>query len=118
MTDKIHDQAFKLLMEILQNHRRNGSPFDTNTNQLIQRYRDKLAECGLLSNVGGAEDVEDYLERGWYILYNFVRDQSDKSTQVQVSLDFRNQVEKNASVYLCARKNIKIPCSGCTLGQQ
>ncbi len=78
------------------------SNFDTNTNQLIQRYRDNLAECGLITNVGGAEDVRDYLERGWYILYNFIRDRDDKSTQVQLSLDFRNAIETNASVYLCA----------------
>lgn len=80
------------------------SRLDDNTNQLIQRYRDNLAETNQLFGYqgGGAESVEDYLERGLYITYNFNRDRDDKSTQVQVSLDFRDAIETNASVYLCA----------------
>ena len=82
------------------------NPLDPNqnfgVNQLVQRYHDNLSEAGLLLNVGGAETVQDYLNRGWYILYTFIRDQSDKSTQVQLSLDFRENVEINSSVYLCA----------------
>ena len=82
------------------------NPLDPNqnegVNQLVQRYHDNLSEAGLLLNVGGAETIQDYLNRGWYILYTFIRDQSDKSTQVQVSLDFRDAVEINSSVYVCA----------------
>lgn len=80
------------------------SRLDDNTNQLIQRYRDNLAETNQLYNYegGGAESVEDYLERGLYITYNFQRDRDDRSTQCQVSLDFRDAIETNASVYVCA----------------
>ena len=80
------------------------SKYDTTTNQLIQRYHDNLSEAGLIFNVGGAESIQDYMNRGLYILYNFVRDQNDRSTQVQVSVDFNlvDSMETNSSVYLCA----------------
>ena len=80
------------------------SKYDTSTNQLIQRYHDNLSEAGLIFNVGGAESIQDYMNRGLYILYNFIRDQNDRSTQVQVSVDFSmaEGMETNASVYLCA----------------
>jgi hypothetical protein len=80
------------------------SKYDGTTNQLIQRYHDNLSEAGLIFNVGGAESIQDYLNRGLYILYNFIRDQNDRSTQVQISVDFNSPVplETNASIYLCA----------------
>ena len=84
------------------------SKYDTSTNQLVQRYHDNLSEAGLIFNVGGAESIQDYMNRGLYILYNFIRDQNDRSTQVQVSVDFslldagNTELEANASVYLCA----------------
>ena len=76
-----------------------------NTNELIQRYHDNLAEVGLYNQTGGAESVVDFLERGLYVIYSFIRDQTDKSTQLQVSLDFSGAVEPNASVYVCAIYN-------------
>lgn len=85
-----------------------ASKYTTSTNQLVQRYHDNLSEAGLIFNVGGAESIQDYLNRGLYILYNFIRDQNDRSTQVQVSVDFslldagNTELEANASVYLCA----------------
>ena len=85
-----------------------ASKYTTTTNQLVQRYHDNLSESGLIFNVGGAESLQDYMNRGLYCLYNFVRDQNDRSTQVQVSVDFslldagNTELEANASVYLCA----------------
>jgi hypothetical protein len=76
-----------------------------NTNELIQRYHDNLAEVGLYNQTGGAETVVDFLERGLYVIYSFIRDQTDKSTQLQVSLDFSGAVEPNASVYVGAIYN-------------
>lgn len=76
-----------------------------NTNELIQRYHDNLAEVGLYNQTGGAESVVDFLERGLYVIYSFIRDQNDKSTQLQVSLDFSGAVEPNASVYVGAIYN-------------
>jgi hypothetical protein len=78
------------------------SSFGLNNNQLIQRYRDNMYENTLLSSEGGCESIGDFLERGLYIIYNFIKDKDDRSTQCQVSVDFSGPVETNSSIYLCA----------------
>ena len=68
-------------------------------NELQQRYNDSLSESGLLQSSGGAESLDEWLLRGCYYHYSFNRDASDKSTQVQVSLDFA-AAETGANVFL------------------
>jgi hypothetical protein len=71
-------------------------------NRLIQRYRDNLSECNLLHNTAGGESIEDYLDRGLYILYSFEKDKNDLSTQVQLSLEFAEDVEAQSNVFIAA----------------
>lgn len=59
-----------------------------NTNQWQQRYVDNLRECGMINCVGGAESYSEFLERGVFVHYAFDRDESDKSTQLQLSTTF------------------------------
>jgi hypothetical protein len=82
-------------------------------NELQQRYNDSLSESGLLMSSGGAETIDEYLMRGMYYHYAFARDSSDKSTQVQVSLDFAS-VELGANVFLVAwySRAIELTTSG------
>lgn len=78
------------------------SKYNDTTNQLVQRYRDNMNENALLYNPAGAESLQDFLNRGLYILYSFEKDANDRSTQVQVSVDMTGTMEDNASIYLCA----------------
>lgn len=78
------------------------SSYGLTNNELVQRYRDNMSENGHLYSGGGCETLSDFLTRGLYILYTFTKDQNDRSTQVQVSVDFSGAIETNASIYLCA----------------
>ena len=79
------------------------SKFNDTQNELVQRYHDNMNENGLLYNPAGAESLPDFLNRGLYVLYSFEKDANDRSTQVQLSIDFSGvDQEDNASVYLCA----------------
>ena len=57
-------------------------------NEFALRYLTNLIESNLIDNQGGAEPLEAYLERGPYYLHSFIRDKDDKSTQVQLSMNF------------------------------
>ena len=72
---------------------------DTGVNTLQQRYVDSMRECNIIDNPGGAETFRDFLDRGMLIHYSFLRDASDKSTQVQVSCNF-GTLAPNSRVYL------------------
>lgn len=52
------------------------------------RYMTNLVESSLLDNPGGAEKLEEYFERGPYFLHSFIRDKDDKSTQVQLAVNY------------------------------
>ena len=60
-------------------------------NQWQQRYVDNLREANLLDSDGGAEDYQQFLERGVFVHYSFGRDESDKSTQAQLSLNYAGE---------------------------
>jgi hypothetical protein len=70
-------------------------------NELQQRYNDSLSESGLLMSSGGAESIDQWLERGPYFHYSFVRDAEDRSSQVQLSIDY-SSLEENSNVFLVA----------------
>lgn len=72
---------------------------DSGVNTLQQRYVDTMRECNLIDNPGGTETFRDFLDRGMLVHYSFLRDQSDKSTQVQVSCNF-GTLPPNSRVYL------------------
>ena len=71
-------------------------------NNWQQRYVDNLRECNMLDSVGGAETFAEFLERGIYIHYSFARDESDRSTQVQLSTAFSGAFTEVTKVFLCS----------------
>ena len=59
-------------------------------NRVQQRYVDNLIESGKLDSIGGGESLGQFLERGAYYHYAFNKDDSDRSTQVQLSVTFED----------------------------
>ena len=82
------------------------STFGGTRNNWQQRYVDNLRECNMLDSVGGAETFAEFLERGIYVHYSFARDESDRSTQVQLSTAFTgvpgNVFADATKVFLCS----------------
>ena len=77
------------------------SGFNGTTNNLQQRYLDNLTESGVIESPGGTESFGEWLQRGAYYYYSFNRDREDKSTQVQMSMEF-TALEGNCNVILVA----------------
>ena len=77
------------------------SSFTNTTNNLQQRYLDNLIESEVIESPGGAESFGEWLQRGAYYYYSFNRDREDKSTQVQMTMDF-TAIEANSNVILVA----------------
>ena len=80
------------------------STFGGTRNNWQQRYVDNLRECNMLDSVGGAETFAEFLERGIYVHYSFARDESDRSTQVQLSTAFTAlpAFAEATKVFLCS----------------
>lgn len=78
-----------------------ASKFDATTNNLQQRYIDDMIETRLIESDGGAETFSEWLQRGPYYFYSFNRDRDDRSTQVQVSIQF-TALEPNALLFVVA----------------
>ena len=75
------------------------SSYADGINKFQQRYIDDLTECRLIESDGGAESLGEWIQRGPYYFYSFNRDREDKSTQVQLSMQFTN-LEANAQMFL------------------
>jgi len=75
------------------------SRFEDGVNKFQQRYVDDLIENRLIESEGGAESFGEWLQRGPYYFYSFNRDREDKSTQVQLSVNFTT-LEANAQMFL------------------
>lgn len=78
-----------------------GAMVGGSVNELQQRYGDDLHETGLIANHGGAESFGEWIQRGPYFYYSFNRDREDRSTNVQVAVEFAS-VEAGANLMLCA----------------
>ena len=83
------------------------SNFGTATNKIQQRYIDNLIEMGKLDSIGGHESLGQFLERGCFYHYAFNKDESDRSTQVQLSVTFENLpggnfTDTTTKLFLCA----------------
>lgn len=70
-------------------------------NYLQQRYLDTQLYSGKMWDQGGAEAFASWLKRGPMYHMSWLRDQSDRSTHVQLNIQFEN-LEANANVFLCA----------------
>jgi hypothetical protein len=77
------------------------SEFTDATNYLTQRYTDTQIESGQFYSPGGCESFADWLKRGPLIHYSFTRDKDDRSTNLQVALQY-NGIEANANCFVVA----------------
>ncbi len=68
---------------------------------LAQRYHDNLLEMDMYDSAGGAECLEDFLKRGLYIYYDFKKDKNDRSTQVQLNVQYGTAPAAGDLVYIC-----------------
>jgi hypothetical protein len=87
-----------------------GSVYSATQNGLHQRYIDTETNNGLIDT--SSETYTDWLkERGPYFYWAFVRDASDKSTEVQISVSYESIT--NAQIFLASvyRQLIKVSVS-------
>lgn len=70
-------------------------------NKLQQRYLDSQIESGQAFSSGGSETFASWLESGPYYHYSFLRDKDDRSTQLQLQINY-NQMEANANCFVVA----------------
>ena len=75
------------------------SEYASNTNRLQQRYLDTQIESGLVFSDGGSETFADFIKRGLYYHYGWIRDSSDRSTQLQLNIDY-SAIEADAKIFV------------------
>ena len=83
--------------------------FNINDDRTIQRYLESQIQTGAYFDCGGAEDIEEYHNRGSYYYFAWPRDGTDRSTRVQVHYGFSGAVA-NSRVLLFdhAKKTARI----------
>jgi hypothetical protein len=62
--------------------------FKTGNDYTTQRYTESQIYSGAYFDTGGAEDIEEYHERGSYYYFSWPRDGTDRSTRVNVHQQF------------------------------
>jgi hypothetical protein len=78
------------------------SSFSSTTNYLVQLYMQSLIETKMDEDVGGAETMDQWLQRGPLYCWSFERDSSDMSTEVQTQSTYTNANWQTANLFLCA----------------
>ena len=78
-----------------------SSNFTANENYLTQRYTDTQLESGKFWSEGGCESFGDWLKRGPLIHYTFIRDENDRSTHLQVAINYL-ALEANTNCFVVA----------------
>ena len=81
------------------------SSFVANGNYLTQLYMQSLIENHLDEDVGGAETMDQWLQRGSLYCWCFERYSEDRSTEVQTQITYTDvalQVWQTANLFLCA----------------
>lgn len=63
---------------------------DQGINYNIQRWLQSIQYSGIITNDGGAESHQNFLDRGNYWHFDFSRDKNDTSSYVNVQLSFNN----------------------------
>jgi hypothetical protein len=72
-----------------------------NTNYMKQRYNDTQLYSGKLWSEGGTETFAEWFKRGPLYHYSFIRDESDRSTHVQLNSQFGN-LALDTNIMICA----------------
>ena len=70
--------------------------------KLQQRYLDTQIESGQAFSSGGCETMADWLLNGPIYHYTFVRDANDRSTQVQLSTQWKGVLDPADNLFLVA----------------
>jgi hypothetical protein len=70
------------------------------TLKLQQRYFDTQVESGQAFSSGGCETLSDFLLNGPVYHYTFQRDSNDRSTQVQLTMNFEGPIGVNDNVFV------------------
>ncbi len=78
-----------------------SSDYSTTENYMTQRYHDTQCESGMIYNDGGGETFPEWLERGPYYCYSFLRDASDRSTHCNVNMSYEN-LQTDTTIFVCA----------------
>jgi hypothetical protein len=80
------------------------SSYGVGTNLMTQRYLDTQIETGMVEASGGAETFADFKSRGPIYVFDFSRDASDRSTNVQLQMKFTGALT-NARIMLASFYN-------------
>lgn len=76
-------------------------PAGTAVNHITQRYLDSQIATDMINSEGGTETLSEWLERGGYYAFSFERSAEDRSTHVQLSIQF-GALEANTNVFIAA----------------
>ena len=74
------------------------SNYSETSNGMLQRYIDSQMESGLINSSGGAESFKDWMQRGAMYYYSFERDALDKSTQLQVAVNYSGALDSTTQL--------------------
>ena len=77
--------------------------------KLQQRYLDTQVESSQAFSPGGAQTLQQWMDDGVLLHYSWLRDANDRSTQLQLQVDYR-VAEPNANIFLISHytKSIEI----------
>lgn len=78
-------------------------PINSQTNQMVQRFYDSFLEFQNSANSGfGTETFNEWAQRGPFYMFVYARDQSDRSTEVQLNVTFSDISAANSNIFICA----------------
>lgn len=78
-----------------------GSEYLPKSNQLYARYMDTYSNAELAQDVS-CESYDDYIKRGPYYYWSFIRPSTDRSTVLQVRIRFGKDIPADTNLYVCA----------------
>ena len=81
--------------------------------KLQQRYLDTQIESSQAFSPGGCQTLQQWADDGVLLHYSWVHDANDRSTQLQVAVDFTGLVEDKANIFVIAHytKSVEIQVS-------
>jgi len=91
----------------------NGAFTAQGINLLEQRYHDSYEESGLDCKSNGVETYYDWLQRGPFYHFSFERDVNNKSTEIQITSNYTQNINVAARMFIVAhfRKTVQITTS-------
>jgi hypothetical protein len=78
------------------------SEFSGAVNQTQQRYLETMMESGLAFSHGGTDTIKTWTERGMMYHYTFDKPSEDKSTHVQIAVNFSANLPANTNLVCVA----------------